>query len=403
MAALQLQTISKATNEMDNNDKQFLSTIGEYVSSPSPQSQSAPNTISGGTVFSDATKGLSLNSGSALAMTDQYANEGFDYQRNSTSAYDVQQDPYKLFIDALGRDKDGKLIGSAPKIGANAQLKVAGSDGTSKTDSGMGMTIAGEVGKTVGDTLTALENTAVNDYQNDMTFWESQGKYWFNPNSEIKPDLDKYLANMPSAVDALRNSGMNALQKGKTDSFGEGAYNMLLNPAATKGTNPGLMVLNPATPLFNAFDRKAGQGFSGYVGSQAAKGAMSGMAGGGIGAGVGAVVGVVKGIFTWFSAKGEDAANKKKAKEEYEIALREWTLKKNQRQIAEQEADFQNRQNAEAQISANEEAKKEKAEAKKLQRISEGRAMLKSVLMNAGKSSQAYRDRRAQVKSSRRV
>lgn len=250
-----LQTISDANRAIDDSTANVQSAVNDYLNKPG--ASSAPNTISGGTSTFNTTKGLKLDSGSALALTDQYANEGFAYQNDSTPSYDVQQDP---FIKSLEMDKSGRLIGSVPKIGSNAQLKTAGSDGTNKTDSGMGMTVAGQVSQEMGNTLQALENTAINDYQNDLTYWQSQGKFWFDPNSELKPDLDKYLDNMPSAVDALRGSGMNALQKGKTDTFGEGAYNILLNPAAGNHSNKAVSyVLNP----LSALDKKAGSGFAG--------------------------------------------------------------------------------------------------------------------------------------------
>lgn len=244
-----------------------------------------------------------------------------------------------------------------------------------------------------GELFSSLDNASMNDYQNDVQFWTSQGKFWFDPNSEIKPDLDKYLDNMPSAVDSLRGHGVAALHKGDTNTAGEVLQNVFINPAAAKTKNKAISyIINP----LSAFDKIGGDGFAGYVGAKAAEGGMAGGA-------PGAVIGIVKGIFTWFSAKGEDAKNAEKARQEVEIAERDWTVKRNKRQVAEKEADFKNRQAAEATHAATEENKKDQAEAKKLQRISQGRAMMKNVLMNAGKGSQAYRDRRASVKASRRV
>lgn len=391
----ELQTITSATDTgrvmADNEDRKIRATINNK----------SPNTLSGGTVFSDATKGLSLDTSRALTLTDAYANGGITYQNGIDSEYDVAPDPSQLqFLDALNNDTKNKLIGSLPKIGANAKMTTVQPKAEQPN---MLKTITGEAGKAVGDTLTALENTAVTDYQNDLTNWVSQGKYWFDPNSELKPDLDKYLDNMPSAVDALRNSAFNKAFHGRTDTAPDAATTFLapmINPAAVHNKNQAVSTL--MNPL-NLADRAAGKGFAGYVSSQAIKGAAGGLTGGPKGIAAGAIVGVVKGIFTWFAAKAEDAANAKKAQEAYELSLREWTLKRNQRLIAEKEADFKNRQIAEAEYTVIEDNKKEKAEAKKLQRIGEGRAMLKNVLMNAGKGGQAYRDRRAAAKATRRV
>lgn len=396
----QLQTIADANKAIDDSAANVQTSVSDYLNKPSSTPLSVPSTISGGSAIPDATKGLSLNTGSSLTLTDQYAKEGFPNQNDSTSSYDVQQDP---FIKSLEMDKSGRLIGSVPKIGSSAQLKTAGSDGANKTDNGMGMTVTGQVSQEVGNTLQALENTAVNDYQNDLAYWQSQGKFWFDPNSEIKPDLDKYLDNMPSAVNALRDSSFNKVFHGRTDTPTDAATTFLapmINPAAVHNKNQTISTL--MNPL-NLLDRKAGSGFAGYVSSQAIKGAAGGIGNGAVGAGVGAVVGVVKGIFTWFSAKGEDANNLKQAQQKYELDLQDWTVKRNKRLIAEKEADFKNRQIAEAEYAVVEEGKKDKEEAKKLQRISQGRSMLKNVLMNAGKGGQAYRDRRASAKATRRV
>ncbi len=336
------KTITGAGGSLFNNAASGLSldsgsalkTLASSSSGDGPTSSSGPV----GTI-SHATEGLSLNTDKAKALSDKYARGEFKYQHDASAPYDVPL-PDDSFIVALENDKNGRLIGASPR---------------KSTEIAKG--ILGPVANTISDTITAMENAAVNDYQNDLQYWTAQGKYWFDPNSEVKPDIDSYLDLMPKATEALKG------------------------------------------------------GPAGYIGTQVAKGAMSGAAGGlagggvgaGIGAGVGAAVGLVKGIFTWFSAKKEDRENQERVQKEFERFEKEWTIRYNKRRLAKDQAHFEKRNQAMEQDSVKKQNEKERAEAKKASSIRENRALMKNALMSAGKAGQAYRDRRVAAKASRRV
>jgi hypothetical protein len=138
------------------------------------------------------------------------------------------------------------------------------------------------------------------DYANDLDYWKSRGKYWFDPEYDITPELDEYMANMPSAVDALAKS---QVTRGVAKSRGGKAFEIIHGTGA----------------------KRASEGF--------AVGSVLGPLGGGIGAAVGGLVGLVEGIFGYKSAKEEDKKNKRRAIEEYKAELERWNKVREKKNI----------------------------------------------------------------------
>ena len=334
--------------------------------------------------YSPIGEGLSLKNESGLAIGDYNYNKVDD----------------TLFMGSLSSDTQNRMIGAVPKIASGARLKYAGPPTTTTSPSStkssgvgaqFGSAVGSAAGQEVGEQLQALENTAMNEYEDDMTKWLAQGKYWFAPEAELKPDLEAYLDQMPSAVESLKGSGMNAIQKGSTDTVGEGAYNVLLNPAALKTDNRAVSgLLNPLSLL----DKSQGEGFAGYVGSQAAKGAMTGSAGGWIGSIVGAAVGVVKGIFTWGAAKREDKKNEQTTRIEFEAKLKEWTINKNKRLIASQKEEEAERQKAFTEMVISQKKDKSTTDLNKAKAAISKRKLMSAAIFTAGNKNREYRQKR---------
>ena len=372
---------------IDDADTSIKSFVPSTITNPNVKAQSnysptltmPPTTIqaqipqgrdSSPSYYSPIGEGLSLKNESGLAIGD------YNYNKVNNT----------LFMDSLSSDTENRMIGAVPKIASGARFKYSGPSTTaispsSTKSSGVGAQFGSAAGaaagQAVGETLQALENTAMNEYEDDMTRWLAEGKYWFAPDAELKPDLEAYLDKMPSAVESLKGSGMNAIQKGSTDTVGEGVYNVALNPAALKTNNRAVSgVLNPLSLL----DKSQGEGFAGYVGSQAAKGAITGSAGGWIGSIVGAAVGVVKGIFTWGAAKREDKKINEDVRVELEKKLKEWTVNKNKRLIAEQAAEEARRQAAFTDMVISKKAKKGTTDLNKAKVATSKRQLMRAAL-----------------------
>jgi hypothetical protein len=228
------------------------------------------------------------------------------------------------------------------------------------------------------DSLSKSQQTlARTEYESDVADWEQKGKYWFNVDSNLKPDLEKYMEGMPSSIDALKEgSWVTSLQDGNTDTAGEYLSSVFINPAGGKsGNDTADAILNP----LNILEQQGwvDEGMVNYVGGKAAEGAISGGF-------VGALIGIVDGVFSWNSSKDEDAKRKKAAQEEYERKLQEWTFATNKRL-----ADAATARNKEIETTSAAYRDKRKAEAtteknQKISDIASARKEMATALLNAG-------------------
>lgn len=173
----------------------------------------------------------------------------------------------------------------------------------------------GAAAKGLSDIQQTMGTVAANQYAKDIERWKAEGKYWMDPNSDIKPTLDKYLSQQPSQTDALMNSNLIAYGSKNPTVAGQ-----LLNPASAFGKKAGYIGGSAGTTALSF-------AAAGAVGGAAA-GSVVPVVGTAIGAViggvVGAVVGVLKGVMEWDSAEGEDAKQRAQAQREYEMSLRTW-------------------------------------------------------------------------------
>lgn len=284
------------------------------------------------------------------------------YQEPQPNLYDTQSS----FLEKILQDQTGKYIGSLPKIGgqtksatpkletpasvaplqaqaaSNEVMNTANTAPTFKTNSSDLIPIASQVVQGVDSMVQAGKNMARNEYESDMRTYLEQGKYWFDPNRDLKPDLDEYLSEMPSSVDSL--------------SPGRSAANIGL--IAASGAATGASVGGPWGAL--------------------------------IGGGAGLLVGAVEELFSWRSAKEEDRKNEARIKSEYEKKLKEWTIRKNRR-LRDMRSQQYERRKAERQ---NKKMDKANDTAIKAQALADRRQQIANALMSAGSVSSAHQKAR---------
>lgn len=180
-----------------------------------------------------------------------------------------------------------------------------------KSKVGTGMQVGGQI---ISDLSQARAALSTEDYYNELNKWKQMGNYWFDPNSEVEPDIESYLRQMPSKTDALLKG-----------TFTRGAITRNQTGFGIAGLATGL---DPAFGLA-ALVSKDKPGMFEYAYHKGGRGALIGTAlGGWAGAIVGGVAGLVEGIFTWGSAQKEDEEARKKERAAYERALAEWQAKR---------------------------------------------------------------------------
>lgn len=198
------------------------------------------------------------------------------------------------------------------------------------------------------------------DYQRELAALQ-QKKYWWDPNYDVRPELEEYMEDVPSARDKLIDS---TLTGGK---MGGGAAEF----AHHKG------------------GQRALQG--------ASIGAMVGGWGAPIGAVVGGVVGLIEGFFTWGEAKDKDKEVRRKQRRQYERDLKKWKAQR-EKLVADR-----NRQLRQLQIQGTigraqqKEAEERQEEADTMYRRHQKRLQMIATLKNAAQMQQQYHQQLASL------
>ena len=196
-------------------------------------------------------------------------------------------------IEGIDYSSKGPNESTMQPIGSQQSATSGGSNLGSNLGS-----VASGIGGEVSQMGKDMSAASANEYQSDMSKWQGEEKYWFDPNSDVKPDLQKYMSRMPSQEAALNKGSMSNNTAGQ----------ILLNPLGKVG------------------------GVVGYLSDQGAQGAIAGAAKGSwVGAVVGAAIGVIKGIFSWSSASAADSKAKANALSDYTEAMKRWQINEKKR------------------------------------------------------------------------
>lgn len=318
------------------------------------------------------------SSGMALEMPSYVGEGNYKVPEIETSAKE-----YEVFdsewLDKFTKEQADKYIGATPKkigttaggesaikLGEPVKTDTVSSEGTDFGDT-MG-TIGGQAASAVADISRAKANIAQNQRLADLRTWQEQGKYWFDPNQDLRPDLEQYIEEMPRATEALAEG---TLTGGELSESSAGRAFM------------GVGSLG----ISELFDDKSQ---AEYIWSKGGEGALSGSSGGWIGTVVGAAIGVIEGVFTWESAKEEDEERERKARAEYERTLKQWTINKNKRLVAQRQAATQQEEAMEAA------RKDEKAgkDAQQIKNVTDMRNKIANAFVNANSLSKQKRQER---------
>jgi hypothetical protein len=226
----------------------------------------------------------------------------------------------------------------------------------------------------IGSQAQANANMAANDYTQKIEEWKAQGKYWFDPNANLMPDLQSYLQEMPSAKDAMAGTTMTGEMLGQD----------------TTASNAALGVMSLG--ISGAFDDKQQ---AAHILSKSGERAVEGAGmGGWVGAIVGGVVGIVEGAFGWAEADKQDKEARKAAVAEYDRKMKEWTYLRNKRLLDQKNQYEAARRGARVAKRESDKQEKETANTKKANAITQRRQQMIEALTSAGRIGQTERQQR---------
>lgn len=253
-------------------------------------------------------------------------------------------------------------IPSTPETRAAARLQPEAPSPTKKASEYTKKDIARAGARMAGDFIesetAARGQMASADYARQMQDYKQQGKYWFDPNATLEPDLEAYVAEMPSAVDALSDTTIAGM-------FGS--------------------------------ESKAGHVLS-KTGERAATGAIAlselGPVGAIIGGVVGGAIGIVEGFIGWGDAEEQDAKTKRRLTREYQQKLREWQARRAQRISNYNDQLGQRQMQARLAYSKKREAEAEKEKVEKKASASKNRAAIAAAIMQSGQAAAQSRSGR---------
>jgi len=297
-----------------------------------------------------------VQSGSFLKNPDYVGDGNFSTNIPGSQQSNQISPEYFTQMEKILNDTTGKYIGSVPKIGQTSTGKTMALGDMNQPAKVETPSAGKQTLQTAQNTIGALadtkKNLTYNEQQDDLRVWQEKGKYWFDPNLDLKPDIDKYVAQMPRELDSIEQGSLVAPLSGKPGTA-QNVFVSGLNPAAFKTDNE--VISNVINPL-NLFDYLAGDGFANYVGARAAEGGLSGGP-------AGALIGVVEGLFSWFSAKDADEKRERQTRADAEEALKQWSVNRNKRLAAQRKELYDQRKAERDTQDAKEEKKSNKSEA----------------------------------------
>lgn len=214
------------------------------------------------------------------------------------------------------------LVGKAPVLTdeeiSNIKMDIK-EPAKAPEDTGMSSTL--RAGLSVGTfALKAIEQNLVDDslnkYNAELKARVEEGKYWFDPATDVQPDLEAYLDSLPSMTDVYKDSTFTQGVMTDDGDFDAGDFTKILDPVGQvierglTGGDPDSEYNGMAEYVF----QKAGErGLEGYTSIGSPFGLLFGL------------VGVVEGILSWNSAVEQDREIKNEARKAYEKSLYEWS------------------------------------------------------------------------------
>lgn len=175
--------------------------------------------------------------------------------------------------------------------------------------------VTGSLSNLLGEWRKSNSDEAQAAYAQDLSEWKRTGKGYFDPNVDVTPELNMFMEQVPSKVEALEGE----LAIGDM-AESDNVFGWIANPAANIAAEAGM-----------------DEGKASYVGEQTWMDAINGyiegsQSGGFIGGAVQAVLDGVLGYFSHSANYDEAVAADKKRMEQvrkrYELAMKRWLLKR---------------------------------------------------------------------------
>ena len=232
-------------------------TVQKTTLGPKPNLEAGENSYDSPGIFTGAKKsGLTGSGTSSLSLDTPYSTPVSD-RMGPLSSY---IDPHSKQVVELS-PKESPLMSQATKAGSGALLDEARGNASLKIGQNQDIgTMAGEsapswtakdeafrkgstaamgiAGSVVGNMAQRKAESATNEYNKMLENWMAQGKYWFDPNSNVTPDFDEYIDGMPSSTDAAADSHM--FSRIDLDTKGGKAASNLINPAGAAARGLGM-------------------------------------------------------------------------------------------------------------------------------------------------------------------
>lgn len=210
--------------------------------------------------------------------------------------------------DVLGAEiarLQGEVPESKPTGDVSSQQKTSGLSASQ---------LAGSVADVSSSLSQTMANQALSDYANELAAFEEQGKYWFNPQYDSKPELDEYLAELPSMQDAMVKSSYASGLSTAGDNSGGSVAAGFIDPISA-GLSYAIAGKEEGAQLQGYMMQKVGErGLEGFSATGSPWGLLFG------------VVGAVEAIVTWNDVKEKDAKAKREAQKKYYKMVRRYNL-----------------------------------------------------------------------------
>lgn len=227
-------------------------------------------------------------------------------------------------IQPLLEQSPATKLSSEEIASAGEYAKVDTAAPAAEKSGGFGQMMKGVGTSVLSSAVSSLSQNMVDSnirqYNEEFNNRINEGKYWFDPDNNVEPDVEAMLDELPTMTEALSDSTFTQGIMSKmydTDTKGGKARSAASYLTATHFDPLGQGIESMLGPEYDGmaeyvFHKTGERGLQGYASTGSPFGLLMGL------------VGVVEGIMTWNSAVEQDRERKNAARKAYEQALKKW-------------------------------------------------------------------------------